>query len=48
MAAPRALAIHDAVYSEAGLGVVDGHLKRFLGARDLEYVRLAPGDELTA
>jgi hypothetical protein len=26
--------------------VVDGHLKRFLGARDLEYVRLAPGDEL--
>jgi L-ascorbate metabolism protein UlaG (beta-lactamase superfamily) len=48
MAAPRALAIHDAVYSEAGLGVIDGHLKRFLGARDLEYVRLAPGDELTA
>ena len=48
MAAPRALAIHDAVYSEAGLGVVDGHLKRFLGARDLEYVRLAPGDELVS
>jgi L-ascorbate metabolism protein UlaG (beta-lactamase superfamily) len=46
MAAPRALAIHDAVYSEIGLGVIDGHLKRFLGARDLEYVRLAPGDEL--
>ena len=46
MAAPRALAIHDAVYSETGLAVVDGHLKRFLGARDLEYVRLSPGDEL--
>jgi L-ascorbate metabolism protein UlaG (beta-lactamase superfamily) len=46
MAAPRALAIHDAIFSEAGLGVVDRHLKRFLGARDLEYLRLAPGGEL--
>jgi L-ascorbate metabolism protein UlaG (beta-lactamase superfamily) len=46
MAAPRAVAIHDAVYSEAGLGIIDGHLGRFLGARDLEYVRLKPGAEL--
>ena len=45
--AARSLAIHDAVYSEAGLGIVDGHLGRFLGARDQEYVRLAAGEELT-
>ena len=45
--APRSLAIHDAVYSETGLGIVDGHLKRFLGARDQEYLRLAPGEELS-
>jgi len=44
--AARSLAIHDAVYSEAGLGIVDGHLGRFLGARDQEYVRLRPGDQL--
>jgi hypothetical protein len=46
--ARRALAIHDAIYSEAGLGIIDGHLKRFLGARDIDYVRLAPGEELRA
>jgi L-ascorbate metabolism protein UlaG (beta-lactamase superfamily) len=46
--APRSLAIHDAIYSKAGLGVVDGHLARFLGARDQEYVRLEPGEELGA
>jgi len=44
--APRSLAIHDAIYSQAGLGVVDGHLTRFLAARELEYARLAPGEEL--
>src|SRR5690349_4643801 len=42
--APRSLAIHDAVYSEAGLGIVDGHLGRFLAPRDQEYRRLAPGE----
>ena len=26
--APRNLAIHDRIYSEAGLGIVDGHLDR--------------------
>ena len=46
--APRSLAIHDAVYSEAGLGIVDGHLGRFLAPREQEYVRLAAGGELTA
>ena len=28
--APRNLAIHDRVYSEAGLGIVDGHMNAFL------------------
>jgi L-ascorbate metabolism protein UlaG (beta-lactamase superfamily) len=44
--APRSLAIHDAIYSEAGLGIVGGHLSRFLGARGQEYVRLEAGTEL--
>lgn len=44
--ARRSLAIHDAVYSEAGLGIVDGHLARFLAPQGQEYVRLAPGSEL--
>jgi L-ascorbate metabolism protein UlaG (beta-lactamase superfamily) len=46
VAAPRNLAIHDRVYSELGLGVVDRHFSRFLGADGLEYVRLADGEEL--
>jgi L-ascorbate metabolism protein UlaG (beta-lactamase superfamily) len=28
--APRNLAIHDRVYSEAGLGIIDGHMNAFL------------------
>jgi L-ascorbate metabolism protein UlaG (beta-lactamase superfamily) len=44
--ARRSLAIHDAVYSEAGLGIVDGHLNRFLAPREQEYVRLKDGEEL--
>ena len=43
--APRNLAIHDRVYSEAGLGIVDGHLSRLLGDHQ-EYVRLADGADL--
>jgi len=43
--APRNLAIHDRVYSEAGLGIVDGHLGRLLGDHQ-EYVRLADGADL--
>jgi len=44
--AKRSLAIHDAVYSDAGLAIADGHLQRFLGERGLDYVRLSPGQEL--
>ena len=44
--APTNLAIHDRVYSEAGLGIVDGHMNAFLPDAGQEYVRLADGDEL--
>jgi L-ascorbate metabolism protein UlaG (beta-lactamase superfamily) len=44
--APRNLAIHDRVYSEAGLGIVDGHMNMFLPRDGLEYVRLKDGEEL--
>lgn len=44
--APRNLAIHDRVYSEAGLRIVDGHLNTFLPRAGQEYVRLADGTDL--
>ena len=44
--APRNLAIHDRIYSEAGLGIVDGHMNRFLPDAGQEYLRLADGAEL--
>ncbi|MEI2712007.1 MAG: MBL fold metallo-hydrolase [Nocardioides sp.] len=43
--APRNVAIHDRVYSDAGLGIIDGHLERLLG-EDQSYVRLADGADL--
>lgn len=43
--APRNLAIHDRVYSEAGLGIVDGHFGRLL-PEGQDYVRLADGADL--
>jgi L-ascorbate metabolism protein UlaG (beta-lactamase superfamily) len=45
--APRNLAIHDRVYSEAGLNIVDGHMNAFLPQEGLQYVRLADGKDLT-
>ncbi len=44
--AQRSLAIHDMVYSEVGLGMVDAHLSRMLGERGQSYVRLTAGDDL--
>ena len=44
--AQRSLAIHDKVYSEAGLKIVDTHLSRMLGERAQTYVRLQPGQDL--
>ena len=43
--APRNLAIHDRVYSEAGLGIVDGHFGLLL-PESQSYVRLAEGQDL--
>ena len=43
---PRNLAIHDRVYSDAGLAIVDGHMNAFLPKDGLEYVRLADGADL--
>src|SRR4029453_9411783 len=36
--APRNLAVHDRVYSEAGLGIVDTHMNAFLPKAGQEYV----------
>jgi L-ascorbate metabolism protein UlaG (beta-lactamase superfamily) len=44
--APRNLAIHDRVYSEAGLGIVDGHMNAFLPKEGLEYTRIPDGADL--
>ena len=44
--APRNVAIHDRVYSEAGLAIVDGHLNAFLPGEGLSYVRLPDGADL--
>ena len=44
--APRNLAIHDRVYSEAGLAIVDGHMDAFLPDAGQHYVRLRDGDDL--
>lgn len=43
--APRNLAIHDRVYSDAGLAIVDGHLNALLPETQ-SYVRLADGTDL--
>ena len=46
VAAPRTLAIHDKVYSEAGLGIVDGMMGSFLPPVGSEWYRLTPGSDL--
>jgi L-ascorbate metabolism protein UlaG (beta-lactamase superfamily) len=43
--APRNLAIHDRVYSEAGLGIIDGHMAALL-PDDQTYIRLPDGEDL--
>lgn len=45
-AAERNVAIHDMVYSEAGLGIIDGHLQRFLAPQQQEYQRVQPGGDV--
>ena len=44
-AAPRNLAIHDMVYSEFGLTIVDPRMEAFVGEGNV-YKRLKPGEDL--
>ena len=44
--APRNLAIHDRIYTEAAHGVLEQHMNAFLPAEGLAYVRLADGQDL--
>jgi len=44
--APRNLAVHDRVYSEDGLKIIDGHMNRFLTQAGQEFVRLADAADL--
>ena len=44
--APRNLAIHDRIYSEAGLGIIDGHMAKLLPPVGQRYERLADGTDL--
>lgn len=43
--APRSLAIHDRIYSEAGLGIVETHMNALLG-EGRSFVRLPDGADL--
>ena len=45
VAAPRSLAIHDCIYSEAGLGMVERHMANLLPEGQV-FVRRAPGEDL--
>jgi len=44
--APRNLAIHDRIYTEVALGMLAGHMDRFLPQEGMEYVRIADGEDL--
>jgi L-ascorbate metabolism protein UlaG (beta-lactamase superfamily) len=43
---PRNVAIHDRVYSEAGLAMVENHMNAFLPKGGQEYLRLPDGADL--
>jgi len=44
--APLTVPIHEAIFSEPGRGVIDTHLQRFLGERELDYRRVATGQDV--
>lgn len=44
--APRNVAIHDRIYTEAAHKILEGHMNAFLPAAGQSYVRLADGAEL--
>ncbi len=46
--APRSAAIHDLVFSDFGLGLVDSMLGNALEGRDQGYQRVVPGEDLDA
>ena len=46
LAAPRTLAIHDKVYSDLGLGIVDRTMGQFLEPLGSQWHRLEPGTDL--
>ena len=44
--APRNVAIHDRIYTEAAHGILEGHMNAFLPAAGQSYVRLVDGADL--
>jgi L-ascorbate metabolism protein UlaG (beta-lactamase superfamily) len=46
VAAPRTLGIHDKVYSDLGLAIVDDRFKAFLDSQGGSYVRPDPGTDI--
>ncbi|MDF1606120.1 MBL fold metallo-hydrolase [Nocardioides sp. YIM 152315] len=44
--APRNLAIHDRIYTEAAHGILEQHMNAFLPGEGLEYLRRADGEDL--
>ena len=44
--APLSLAVHDRVYTDAALGMLDGHMARILDGTGQEFVRLPDGADL--
>ena len=44
--APRNLAIHDRIYTEAAHGILEQHMNAFLPNEGMEYVRRADGEDL--
>ena len=44
--APRTLGIHDRIYTDAALGMLDGHMGRILEGTGQEFTRLADGADL--
>lgn len=44
--APRNVAIHDRIYTEAAHGILEQHMNAFLPDEGLSYVRLADGQDL--
>ncbi|MGB0099732.1 MAG: MBL fold metallo-hydrolase [Nocardioides sp.] len=44
--APRNLAIHDRIYTEAAHGILEQHMAAFLPQEGMEYLRRADGEDL--